>query len=82
MLFRFTLGRRHQSKEAGGRNLPKKAALSPEQETVELLRTALIVQLKQLGLVNKKIRKIVGCGMNRVDSVLTNLPKEKKKNGR
>lgn len=59
--------------------MPKKKTLPPEEETVELLRSILILQLRQLGLDNKKIRKIVGCAMSRVNSVLTNLPKEKKK---
>jgi hypothetical protein len=69
----------HRSRTGGRRKLPKKKALPPDQETVELLRSILILQLKQLGLASGKIRKIVGCAMSRVNSVLTKLPKEKKK---
>lgn len=66
------------SGEPRRKRLPAKKAIPPDEEAAELLRSMLIVQLKHLGVRNHKIRKIVGCGMSRVNAVLRSLPKEKK----
>ncbi len=42
---------------------------------VELLRTLLIVQLGTAKVPQDTIRKIAGCGINRVNDVLKHIPK-------
>jgi hypothetical protein len=42
----------------------------PNDETTELLRTTLIVQLALAGLPQKQIRAVVGCEMARVTRTL------------
>jgi hypothetical protein len=48
---------------------------SPGEETLELLRNLLIVQLGIAKVPQDKIRKIAGCGINRVNDVLKHMPK-------
>ena len=48
---------------------------SPEKETIELLRTMLIVQLGLAKVGQDKIRRIAGCSINRVNAVLKHIPK-------
>jgi len=55
--------------------LAKKKELSPEVEMVELLRNILIVQLGVAKVPQYDIRNIAGCGINRVNDVLKNIPK-------
>jgi len=42
----------------------------PTDETTELLRTTLIVQLALAGLPQKEIRSVAGCDINRVNKTL------------
>ncbi len=42
--------------------------------TEELLRTLLIVQLRLAGLAQRNIQKIVGCDVNRVSRVIKHMP--------
>jgi len=42
----------------------------PTDETTELLRTTLIVQLALAGLPQKEIRAVAGCDINRVNKTL------------
>lgn len=46
-------------------------------ETADLLRDLLIVQLGLAGVPQRKIRTIVGCDMNRVTDIVRHLPKAK-----
>lgn len=46
---------------------PKRNA---SDETTELLRTMLIVQLGLAGIGRRQIRQVVGCAMNRVTKTL------------
>jgi len=55
--------------------LAKKKAPTPEEEIVELLRNMLIVQLGLAKVPQYDIRKIAGCGINRVNDVLKHIPK-------
>jgi hypothetical protein len=55
--------------------LAKQNALTPEQATPELLRDLLILQLGLAKVPQDKIRKIAGCGMNRVNDLLKHIPK-------
>lgn len=49
-------------------------------DSVELLQTALIVQLALAGIGGREIRAIVGCDMNRVTRVLKFIkPKQRSK---
>ena len=48
---------------------------SPEKETIELLRTTLIVQLGLAKVGQDKIRRIAGCSINRVNAVLKHIPR-------
>ena len=50
-------------------------SLTPEVEMVELLRNILIVQLGLAKVNQHDIRKIAGCGINRVNDVLKKFPK-------
>jgi len=48
-------------------------------ETTELVRTVVIIQLGLAGVPQKKIRTIAGCNMNRVNRILNYIkPKAKK----
>jgi hypothetical protein len=47
----------------------------PDAEIAELLRSLLIVQLGLAKVPQNDIRKIVGCGMGRVNDILKHLPK-------
>lgn len=55
--------------------MTNKKPLTSEEETVELLRNILIVQLGTAKVPQNDIRKIVGCGINRVNDVLKHIPK-------
>ncbi|MGB7472050.1 MAG: hypothetical protein WBW58_21955 [Candidatus Acidiferrum sp.] len=55
--------------------MAKKKVPTPEEEIVELLRNILIVQLGIAKVPQNDIRKIVGCGMNRINDVLKHIPK-------
>lgn len=46
------------------------AKKSANDETTELLRTMLIVQLGLAGIGQRQIREVVGCDMNRVTKTL------------
>jgi hypothetical protein len=46
--------------------LANKKAPTPEEEMVELLRNMLIVQLGMAKVPQNDIRKIAGCGINRI----------------
>jgi len=46
------------------------AKRSGNDETAELLRTMLIVQLGLAGIGQRQIREVVGCGLNRVTKTL------------
>ncbi len=52
---------------------------STVDETHELLRALLIVQLGLAGVSQTDIRKIAGCDMNRVNSILKPILHAKKK---
>jgi hypothetical protein len=56
-------------------DLAKQKLPAHAEETVELLRNLLIVQLGLAKVPQDKIRKIAGCGINRVNDVLKNIPK-------
>ena len=60
-----------------GENLAKQHASTPEQASTELLRDLLILQLGLAKVPQDKIRKIAGCGMNRVNDLLKHIPKSK-----
>jgi hypothetical protein len=55
--------------------LAKKKVPTPEEEMVELLRNMLIVQLGIAKVPQNDIRKIAGCGINRINDVLKHIPK-------
>jgi predicted solute-binding protein len=55
--------------------LAKQNAVTSEQATTELLRDLLILQLGLAKVPQDKIRKIAGCGMNRVNDMLKHIPK-------
>jgi len=55
--------------------MAKTKSLTPEEEMVELLRNILIVQLGLAKVNQDDIRKIAGCGINRVNDVLKKIPK-------
>jgi hypothetical protein len=55
--------------------LAKKKAPPREAEIVELLRNILIVQLGLAKVPQNDIRKIAGCGINRVNDVVKHIPK-------
>lgn len=55
--------------------MAKHKQITASEETVELLRTLLIVQLGLAKVPQDKIRKIAGCSINRVNDVLKNVPK-------
>ena len=55
--------------------MAKKKPPTPEKEMVELLRNILIVQLGVAKVPQDDIRKIAGCGINRVTDVLKRVPK-------
>jgi hypothetical protein len=46
-----------------------------DREMLELLRNMLIVQLGMANVPQNHIRKIAGCGMNRVNEILKRIPK-------
>lgn len=46
--------------------------------TEELLRDILITSLGAAGVKQTEIRKIVGCGMNRVNRIVKHIEKERK----
>jgi hypothetical protein len=50
-------------------------SVDSDAEIAELLRSLLIVQLGLAKVAQNDIRKIVGCGMGRVNDVLKHLPK-------
>ena len=53
------------------------AARKPDhsEETTELIRTMIIVQLGLAGVSQENIRNIVGCDINRVNKTLKHLKK-------
>ena len=53
-----------------------------EQTTTDLLRDLLILQLGLAKVPQDKIRKIAGCGMNRVNDILKHIPKSNRKSSR
>jgi hypothetical protein len=55
--------------------LAKNKVTTPQEEAVELLRNILIVQLGVTKVPQDEIRKIAGCGINRVNDVLKHIPK-------
>jgi hypothetical protein len=55
--------------------LANKKTATPEEETVELLRNILIVQLGMAKVPQSEIRKIAGCSINRVNDLLKHIPK-------
>jgi hypothetical protein len=61
--------------KSGRTTLPKQKAPPSDQEMTELLRNLLIVQLGLAKVPQDKIRKIAGCGINRVNDVLKHIPK-------
>jgi hypothetical protein len=52
-----------------------KRTAKKDDEIVELLRDLLIVQLGVAKVAQNDIRKILGCGMGRVNDILKYLPK-------
>jgi hypothetical protein len=66
------------SREIGEDEVAKQKAPTPEQETTELVRNLLIVQLGLAKVPQDKIRKIANCGINRVNDVLKHIPKNRK----
>jgi len=48
-------------------------ARKPEQNTDELLRDLLIVQLHQSGVKGADIRRIVGCSMDKVTRIVKHM---------
>jgi hypothetical protein len=54
----------------------RKKAASTDEEIVELLKDILIVQLGVARVPQTDIRKIVGCDIGRVNSILKHVPKE------
>jgi hypothetical protein len=59
--------------------VPGKKAFTSEHEMTELLRDLLILQLGLAKVPQDKIRKIAGCGMNRVNEMLKYVPKASSK---
>jgi hypothetical protein len=55
--------------------MPK--ASSPRDETAEILKDLLIVQLGVAGVPQAKIREIVGCNIVRVNRIVRYLKQEK-----
>jgi len=55
--------------------LAKKSEPTRQEETVELIRNLLIVQLGLAGVPQYDIRKIANCGINRINDVLKHIPK-------
>jgi hypothetical protein len=55
--------------------LARKKSPTPEEEMVELLRNMLIIQLGMAKVPQNDIRKIAGCGINRINDVLKHIPK-------
>ena len=51
-------------------------------ESVEVLKDLLIVQLGLAGVPQTQIRTIVGCGMNRVNRIVKHLRTGGQKNGK
>ena len=69
--------------EAGeGKLLAKQNATTYAHATTELLRDLLILQLGLAKVPQDKIRKIAGCGMNRVNDILKHVPKSNRKSSR
>jgi hypothetical protein len=73
-----TRQRNHSNPETRRNNLAKQNAPTPEQETTELVRNLLILQLGLSKVPQDKIRKIAGCGINRVSDVLKHIPKSER----
>jgi hypothetical protein len=59
--------------------LAKQNAVTSEEETTELLRNLLILQLGLAKVPQDKIRKIAGCSINRVNDMLKHVPKARNK---
>lgn len=59
--------------------MPKHNVPTSEQEMTELLRDLLILQLGLAKVPQDKIRKIAGCGINRVNDTLKHIPKSGRK---
>jgi len=57
--------------------MPKNAQKASD-ETTELVRTTLIVQLGLAGVAQQGIRRIAGCDMNRVNNILKLLKPKRK----
>jgi hypothetical protein len=58
--------------------LANKKAITHEEEMLELIRNMLIVQLGMAKVPQNDIRKIAGCGINRVNDVLKHIPKSER----
>jgi hypothetical protein len=55
--------------------LANKKPPTPEEEVVELSRNMLIVQLGMAKVPQNDVRKIAGCGINRINDVLKHILK-------
>ena len=62
--------------------MAKQNAPTSEQAATELLRNLLILQLGLAKVPQDKIRRIAGCGMNRVNDLLKHIPKSSRKPSR
>jgi|HubBroStandDraft_6_1064221.scaffolds.fasta_scaffold57041_1 hypothetical protein len=60
-----------------GVTMARMKAIPTDEQTVEILRTLLILQLGVARVPRGRIRKIVGCSMGRVTDVLRHVPVEK-----
>jgi len=58
--------------------MARNSKADPDIEVAELLRSLLIIQLGLAKVPQNDIRKIVGCGIGRVNNVLKHLPKVKR----
>jgi hypothetical protein len=61
--------------ERQGGIMARKKAAKTDEEIAELLRDLLIVQLGLAKVAQNDIRKILGCGIGRVNNILKHLPK-------
>lgn len=62
--------------------MAKQSATRHDEAATELLRDLLILQLGLAKVPQDKIRKIAGCGMNRVNDMLKHIPKSSRKSSR
>ncbi len=59
-------------------NCMPKRKINSSDESTELIRTLVIVQLGLAGIPRQNIRSIVGCDMNRVTKILKQIDTKKK----